>query len=227
MSRFLPQQAAAGRLSETALAERAAAVPGKFHRYGDNADKCPHASRTNSPLQDAVARKILEMRKRRLERWDAFLTFVIKTMARNNNKNRPLRQALLGILLDARYAVLEQLASLSAQTQDPVPRLFARTWEQLKTTVIQHDRGIRQRSRERENFVSAVDGLAALARQPQQTGFEVSDDGMRSLARTLEPAGTGDPVRYDTAVDPELRSTARLWRSAAAAADRHGNLFRA
>ena len=205
MSRFLPQQAAAGRLSETLSLSGPRLFRESFTVTVTMQTNALTQAEQTTPLQDAVARKILEMRRRRLERWDAFLTFVIKTMARNNNKNRPLRQALLGILLDARYAVLEQLASLSAQTQDPVPRLFARTWEQLKTAVIQHDRGIRQRSRERENFVSAVDGLAALARQPQQTGFEVSDDGLRSLARTLAPESTEDPVRYDTAVDPELR----------------------
>lgn len=204
MRPFLPQQAAAGRLSETLTLSRPRLLGESFGvTVTMQTDALTQAGQT-IPLKDAAAQKIREMRKRRLERWDAFLTFVIKTMARNNN-NGPLRQALLGILLDARYAVLEQLASLSQQAQDPVPRLFARTWEQLKTAMLQHDRGIRQRSREQKNFVSAVDGLAALARQPQQTGFEVSDDGLRSLARTLAPGSTEDPVRYETAVDPELR----------------------
>jgi hypothetical protein len=204
MSRFLPQQAAAGRLSETLSLSGPRLFRESFSVTVTMQTNALTQAEQTTPVQDAVAQKIREIRKHRLERWDAFLTFVIKTMARNNNPG-PVRQALLGILLDARYAILEQLVFLPEQAQDPVPRLFVRTWEQLKTIVLQHDRGVRQRNREQANFVSAVDGLAALARQPQKTGFEVSDDGLRSLARTLAPESTEDPVRYDTALDPELR----------------------
>jgi hypothetical protein len=205
VSCFLPQQDAVSRLSATVTLSR----PRLFREsigvtVSMQTDVLARAEQRPA-LKDMVAQKIVEMRKHRLERWDAFLTFVIKTLARNNNPG-PMRQALLGILLDARYAILEQLEPLPAQAQDPVPRLFARTWEQLKKIALQPARGTQQQERQRANFIAAVDGLAALAQQPQTTGFEVSDDGLRSLARVLEPAGSVDPVRYDTAVDPELRS---------------------
>jgi hypothetical protein len=204
VSSFLPQQAAAGRLSETVSLSRPLLFRESFSVTVTMQTTALTPAGQTTPLQDAAAQKILDMRKRQLERWDAFLTFVIKTLARNNNPG-PMRQALLGILLDARHAIIEQMVLLPQQAQDPVPRLFVRTWEQLKTIMTLQNRRIRQRNREQENFVFAVDGLAALARQPQKTGFEVSDDGLRSLARTLAPGSTEDPVRYDTAVDPELR----------------------
>ena len=162
----------------------------------------PQAKKIAKPF--LIAEKVQEIRKRRLERWDAFLTFVIKRMARN--KPGPVRQELLNVLIDARYRIVEKLAVLKTEAPDPVPGLFVQAWAQLKPILQQRSPGSRQRDQHQEaNLVSIADSLATLAQQAPETGFEVSDEGLRSLARVIDPASTDDPVRYDTTVDPELR----------------------
>jgi len=154
--------------------------------------------------QSLTAQRKRERREQRLERWDAFLTFVIKRMARNNPG--PVRQELLNVLIDARYKIVEKLSVLKAEAPDPVPGLFVQAWARLKPILQQRPPGSRQRDQHQEaNLVSIADSLATLAQQAPETGFEVSDEGLRSLARVIDPASTEDPVRYDTNVDPELR----------------------
>ena len=162
----------------------------------------PQAGKTAK--QGLKAEKVAEIRKRRLERWDAFLTFVIKRMARNNPG--PVRQELLNVLIDARYKIVEKLTVLKAEASDPVPGLFVAAWAQLKPILRQRSPGFGQRDQQQNaDLVTIGDSLASLAQQSPETGFEVSDEGLRSLARIIDPASTEDPVRYDTTVDPELR----------------------
>jgi hypothetical protein len=139
-----------------------------------------------------------------LERWDAFLTFVTKTLARTAGGET--RQSIMDVLLDGRHDVLEALAAPPG-APDPVPGLFVRTWEDL---------GSLARSRANElpaeealrftTFVAAGDALAALVRLGPAIGVEVSASGLRRLARMLDPSAGGDPLTYDEAVDPELRA---------------------
>ena len=161
--------------------------------------------RAKKPVKPSViTEKAQELKKRRLERWDAFLTFVIKRMARNNPG--PVRQELLNVLLDARYKIVEKLTALKADATDPVPGLFVQAWSRLKPIVQQRPSGSRQKEHtERAELVAIGDSLATLAQQAPETGFEVSDEGLRSFGRVIDPASAEDPVRYDTAVDPELR----------------------
>jgi hypothetical protein len=162
----------------------------------------PKAKKTARPF--LIGEKAREIRIKRLERWDAFLTFVIKRMARNNPG--PVRQELLNVLIDARYKIVEKLGVLKAEGPDPVPGLFVQAWARLKPIMQQRPPGSRQKDpSERAELVSIGDSLAALAWEAPQTGFEISDEGLRSLARVIDPASTEDPVRYDTSVDPELR----------------------
>ncbi len=162
----------------------------------------PQAKQTARPF--LIKEKAREIRRKRLERWDAFLTFVIKHMARNNPG--PVRQELMSILIDARYRIVEKRSVLQAEGPDPVPGLFVQAWVRLRPVMQQGLPGSRQKDQpERAELVAIGDSLAALARDAPQTGFEVSDEGLRSLARVIDPASTEDPVRYDTAVDPELR----------------------
>jgi len=141
-----------------------------------------------------------------LERWDAFLTFVTKTLARTAGGET--RQAIMDVLLDGRHDLLEALATPEfPATPDPVPGLFLRTWERL---------GSLARSRANElpaeaalrftTFVAAGDALAALVRLGPATGVEISASGLRRLARMLDPSAAGDPLAYDEDVDPELRA---------------------
>ena len=101
----------------------------------------PQAKKAAKPL--LIAEKVQEIRKKRLERWDAFLTFVIKRMARNNPG--PVRQELLNVLIDARYKIVEKLAVLKAEAPDPVPGLFVQAWARLKPILQQRSPGSRQK----------------------------------------------------------------------------------
>ena len=76
-----------------------------------------------------------------LERWDAFLTYVIKA-AGSDAATKEARQELLDILLDARQELIGQLEAdpagrpllplrRSTRGEDPVRRLFVSTWTRL------------------------------------------------------------------------------------------------
>ncbi len=137
-----------------------------------------------------------------------------------------MRQALLGILLDARYAILEQLEPLPAQAQDPVPRLFARTWEQLKKIALQPARGIAAAEAAAGQFYCRCrwpcGACTAAAAQPD---LRFLMPACAHWPASSTPGSTGDPVRYDTAVDPELRSLLGFGDPLPPPQIDHGNLF--
>jgi hypothetical protein len=139
------------------------------------------------------------------QRWDAFLTFVVKDVARDAAGD--VRRDALAVLLDARHDLLEALAPQSPGAPDPVPGLFVRAWEALRPVLRQagpglpHGRALRYLS-----FVAGGDALAALVHLGPGFGLDVSADGLRRLARTLAPTAPEDPLAYSTAVDPDLRA---------------------
>jgi hypothetical protein len=141
----------------------------------------------------------------RLERWDGFLTFVVKHVARDGRDRA--RAAALSVLLDARHALLAALAPAAPGAPDPVPGLFLEAWTALApvarevSTALPAEDALHYLS-----FVAAGDALAALVRLGPSVGLEVSADGLRRLARMLDPVSPTDPVAYDLAVDPELRA---------------------
>src|SRR5207247_2424864 len=55
------------------------------------------------------------------------------------------------------------------------------------------------------SFVAAGDALAALDAAAPSLGLEISTDGLRRLARVLDPSYAGDPLAYTEAPDPVLR----------------------
>src|SRR5439155_411897 len=71
--------------------------------------------------------------------------------------------------------------------------------EGVKVQVAQ-DRLLRYAS-----FVAAGDALAALDAAAPSLGLEISGDGLRRLARVLDPTYVGDPLAYTEAPDPVLR----------------------
>lgn len=138
-----------------------------------------------------------------LRRWDAFLTFVTKAVARGASPER--RQAVMDALLDGRYDVLDAL-SAPPGALDPVPALFLRTWDRLGTLARSEAAGLPAESALRfTSFVAAGDALAALVRLGPSVGVELSADGLRRLARMIDATTPGDPLAYTDAVDQELR----------------------
>ena len=139
------------------------------------------------------------------QRWDAFLTFVVKQVGRDTSA-KDLHQSLTAVLLEARYDILEALAPSAPGAPDPTRALFLKTWERLtpvvrrSATTLPGTIALRYMS-----FIAAGDALAALDQMGPDIGLDISADGLRRLARIVAPASVEDPVTYNTAVDPELR----------------------
>jgi hypothetical protein len=139
-----------------------------------------------------------------LERWDGFLTFVVRRMARETTLG-PLRAGLFEALVDGRTELVAALTR-PVHAEDPVRRLFLATWERLRPLArdaaheVGGDRTLRYLS-----FITAGDALAALDALGPAVDLEISADGLRRLARALDPEVVADPLAYDLVVDPELR----------------------
>ena len=173
----------------------------------DVAEQATAAAVPQSPAPEpTLSPQELQRWELALDQWDAFLTFVVK-QAGNNTAAAELRQALLGVLLDERYDLLDALAPTRPGEPDPVPGLFVKTWSRLAPVLrklsasLPGDQALRYLS-----FISAADALEAIQQLgPAATGLDISADGLRRLARMLAPATAEDPLAYSAAVDPELR----------------------
>src|SRR5262249_45768252 len=158
-----------------------------------------------------------------LEHWDAFLVFVIKDVG-GFARRGDLRGDLLDLLLTSRHELLAVLASGPAPGVDPVRQLFLDLWEQLRAVVRRAatESGETDRTLRFATFVAAGDALAALDAAGPGLGIEISADGLRRLARTLERDYKGDPVAYSEAPDATLRELFDFHEPAAEAAPSPG-----
>jgi hypothetical protein len=140
------------------------------------------------------------------QRWDAFLTLVIKH-AGADTELTDLRTALFAVLLDARQDMLEILVPSITDEPDPVPELFVKTWEQLAPVLNQLSETLPTSSVINYlTFITASNALVAIETAGEDTGFVLSADALRRMARMIAPLYASDPLHYDTEVDPELRS---------------------
>lgn len=140
-----------------------------------------------------------------LDRWDAFLVFVVKDLGLLGRE--PIRDALFEVLLRSRTTLVEVLAAGPVAGEDPVRRLFLDAWAALRPVVRQAalagelgDHALRYVA-----FLAAGDALAALDAAAPGLGLEISADGLRRLARVLQPDVAGDPLAVSDAPDPVLR----------------------
>jgi soluble lytic murein transglycosylase-like protein len=89
---------------------------------------------------------------------------------------------------------------------DPVPELFVKTWEQLAPELRRISENTPTSSiTSYLSFITAGDALTAIQMLEEETGFILTADALRRMAHMIEPAETGDPLQYNTEVDPELR----------------------
>ncbi len=162
----------------------------------------PAAAPTPEPTLTAAE---LQRWEEAWQRWDAFLTFVVKQFGRDTSAQE-LHQSLTEVLLDARYDILEALAPSAPGAPDPTRALFLKAWERLTPVVRRSAATLPGTTALRYmSFIAAGDALAALDQMGPDIGLDISADGLRRLARIVAPASTEDPLTYSTAVDPELR----------------------
>jgi hypothetical protein len=143
-----------------------------------------------------------------LERWDAFLVFVIKGVGADL-ADPHIRGELFDLLLTSRYALLPVLAGEVTRGEgDPVRRLFIEAWRRLRDIIQEAEqRGLLQDKILRyAGFISAGDALLVLDQATPGLGIEISADGLRRLARMLRPDAIEDPLLYSLDVDPTLRT---------------------
>ncbi|HZP35395.1 MAG TPA: lytic transglycosylase domain-containing protein [Methylomirabilota bacterium] len=163
----------------------------------------PPAPAAEAPLSPAE----LEAVERALERWDAFLVFVVKNLGLDI-ADPGVRAELLGLLIESRYQLLPVLTGpVRRSAGDPVRRLFVQAWTRLHEILATADkRGLLGDRARFARFIAAGDALAALDRAAPGLGIEISADGLRRLARLLAPSAAEDPLRYSDDVDPGLRA---------------------
>jgi hypothetical protein len=164
----------------------------------------PAGPRVSEP---ALTPKELERWEARLESWDGFLAFVVKTLA-GENTDPATRDELLGILLDARREVVDVLARGPQPGHDAVRQIFVATWDRLRAVVrrtVVDQRGVPTHALRYVVFLAAGDALAALDAVAPATGIDFSADGLRRLAKSLDPAFAGDPLQQSDLADPRLQ----------------------
>ena len=156
---------------------------------------------TEQPLSKEELKNFIEV----WEKWDAFLSFVVKVAARNI-LDRDQRDVLLEILIDTRYAVVDALTFPDPRQDDPIRDSFIQAWQRLAPIF----RNIPEQIKGRESlrflsFIAAADALAAIDQLGPVTGWDISVNGLRRLARLLLDDATVDPLEDSPEVDGELR----------------------
>ena len=141
---------------------------------------------------------------------DAMITYAVKQYAKTTHL-QALREALLEILLDARYQLRDALAYPVSRSEDPVRRWFIDSWQRLGPIL----RQISLETPGREpmlliSLLTATNVLEALDKLGPSIGLEISVDGLRRMGRLLIDQAGVDPLHYDEAVDPELRRLFQL-----------------
>jgi len=169
-------------------------------------ERLPEHSQPEAPL----SQQELQQWENNWQMMDAVITFAVKHYA-STTKRQELRAALLDILLDARYRLQEALTTPASQAHDPVRHWFVSSWEQLSPVIRQI--GLETPGQESMLWISllaATDTLQALDRLGPAIGLDISADGLRRLARMVNHQPGIDPLRYEEAIDPELRRLMQL-----------------
>ena len=164
----------------------------------------PAPAQSEPPLGPAELQAV----EKALERWDAFLVFVVKSLGLDI-ADPGVRAELFGLLIESRYELLPILAGDVRRSEgDPVRRLFTEAWGHLHDIVARAERRglLGDKALRYAGFIGAGDALVALDRAAPGLGIEISADGLRRLARLLRPGATEDPLLYGVDVDATLRS---------------------
>ncbi|HHO47022.1 MAG TPA: hypothetical protein ENN06_00960 [Desulfobacteraceae bacterium] len=161
------------------------------------------------PPQEPLSLAEIQRVQNLLEPLDAFLVFVVKS-AGADFSNPQLRDQLFDLLITSRYRLLAILAGENpVGDDDPLRSLFVEAWGQLREIIESsedQDALVQEQLIRYMTFVNAGDALLALDAAAPQLGMHITTDGLRRLARMLQPEYKEDPLRFDWEVDPALRN---------------------
>ena len=143
---------------------------------------------------------------------DAFLVFIIKNLSADT-ANAPVdaqqQKQLFDLLISSRYQLLMILTGQAPmENEDPLRLLFIDAWEQLRPIIEKNSgkNGLMQKQLLRYmTFVNAGDALLTLDAAAPGLGIHFTSDGLRRLARMLQPGTGEDPLHFDWKIDPALR----------------------
>lgn len=162
------------------------------------------ASSTPQPVPTLTTEEVRRWQET-IDSWDGFVTFLVKRAGRDV-QTIELQRALGEILIEARYDLVEALRPSHAGEPDPVRPLFLRSWKRLAPLLREASLGVPGEEAVRYlSLVTAGDALTALDGLGPGFGLQISSDGLRRLARMVEPLAA-DPTARSEEVDPELRS---------------------
>lgn len=160
-------------------------------------------------VQKPLTGEELEEFQKVFEPLDAFLVFVVKTTG-SDFVSPGQREQLFELLINSRYELLSILAGETAvDAEDPLRILFVNAWQQLRSIVESSEgegRLMQEQLLRYMTFINAGDALLVLDAAAPQIGMRITTDGLRQLARMLQPDSVEDPLRYDWQVDPGLRN---------------------
>jgi hypothetical protein len=161
------------------------------------------------PPEQPLTLKEIDGLQHIFEPLDAFLVFVVKS-AGADFSDPQLSSQLFDLLITSRYKLLAILAGESpVDSADPLRTLFIDIWQQLRS-IIENSTGKTDQAQEQllryMTFINAGDALLALDAAVPQLGMHITTDGLRRLARMLQPEYKDDPLRFDWEVDPALRN---------------------
>lgn len=162
------------------------------------------APSTPQPVPTLTAEEVQRWQET-IDSWDGFVTFLVKRAGRDV-QTIELQRALGEILIEARYDLVEALRPSHAGEADPVRPLFLRSWKRLAPLLREASLGLPGEEAVRYlSLVTAGDALSALDELGPGFGLQISSDGLRRLARMVEPLAA-DPTARSEEVDPDLRS---------------------
>ncbi len=162
---------------------------------------------TPLPAQLPLGFEELEKLQQAFEPLDAFLVFVIKNLSGTMGDSL-YQEQLFDLLITSRYQLLMILTGQTPiEDEDPLRLLFIDVWQQLRPIIenSNDEDGLMQNQLLRYmTFLNAGDALLALDTAAPGLGIHITSDGLRRLARMLQP-NAADPLHFDWQVDPSLR----------------------
>jgi len=136
--------------------------------------------------------------------WDGFLTFLVKFSSKDASED--LRSELRALLLDAREDISAILASDEPHNADPVRPLFLETWGRLAPILRRLSTNLPgEKALHYLSLITAADAFTALEQLGPEYGVALNQDGLRRMARMIEPSPFSDPTAYSESIDGELR----------------------